>query len=554
MSKLADIFGPRSQELAQEIAEAFGQDHASDSVVVPMPLPAARTNGAGHATAGATALRVAGDEQSPPEHETPAEIEPVESVLRRSDESETLHRLLVDTRRKFDDLDALKGTLDEMVLPFRGAMRALDEERALSAHLSRQLGERAAASDKLRDELQHVENKAQWLAAEAENLRETLDRARETNRATENARQLLAAEIKRRDEAIAALERQLEEEALQRRGFGDSWRALQEQTLRAERRVNEMKDALAEAERRCEALKQDKRSLWRSAEQAREDAERSNRRLAEGEGKLSAVRTELVKLEARRVEACAERNRLADSVEELHAQQRAERQDFNQRIEALEARAAAADRQMGDMRRRLIERTEEARAFICKAAEATMARATAERRLASLQVERGLRGRTDEDPTETRTALSEYLRALNLKSREMALASAAEKMALLSDRTGQAQPARAPRPESDKQVEDLVAAFLDERPRPRDIEKTLDAVRQADERLAREVAGLSGELGTPSNTSSRKDAPLVAAPARPARANGHAVPAHGGSLGYEAGLVAQLRRGAEDDERGWPPA
>ncbi|MEJ2624636.1 MAG: hypothetical protein P8Z80_08895 [Pseudolabrys sp.] len=503
--------------------------------------------------AGADALQVGGDQRPPPEPEAPAglanpaESEPVESELHRSDESEALHRLLVDTRRKFDDLDTLKGTLDEMVLPFRGAMRALEDERALSARLVRQLNEKAAASDKLRDALQHAENKAQWLATEAENLREALDRARETSRATENARLLLAGEIKRRDEAIAALERQLEDEALQRRCFGENCRILQEETLEAERRVSELQDNLAEAERRCEALKDDKRVLWRSAEQAREDVERLNRRLAEGEGELSAVRTELVKLEARRVEACAERNRLADAVDELHAQQRAERQGFNQRIEALEARAAAADRQMGEMRRRLIERTEEARAFICKAAEATMARATAERRLASLQVERGLRGRTDEDPNETRTALSEYLRALNLKSREMALASAAENMALLSDRTDRAQP---PHAKPDKQVEDLVASLRDER--PRDIEKTLDAARQADERLAREVADLSGELGAPSDATARNGASAAAAPARPARANGDNASVHRGALGYEAGLVAQLRRRAEEDERGWP--
>ncbi len=479
------------------------------------------------------AAQVVRDESPPPESETPTESDKSDKAeVRRSDESEALHGLLVDTRRKFDDLDALKGSLDEMMLPFRGAMRALDEERALSARLSRQINDRAVAYDKLRDELQHVENKAQWLAAEAENLREALDRARETGHATENARLLLGEEIKRRDATIAALERQLEEEALQRRGFGENCRALQEQALQAERRVSEVQDTLAEAERRCETLKQDKRALWRAAEQAREDAERLKRRLAEGEGELNTVRTGLIKLEARRAEACDERNRLADAVDELRAQHRAEQQSVDERIEALDARAAAAERQMTEMRRRLIERTEEARAFVCKAAEATMARATAERRLASLQVTRGVRGHDDDDPTETRTALSEYLRALNLKSREMALASAAEKMALLGERKEQAPPPHRPlRAEADKALENLVAAFQDEGSRPRDIEKTLDAARQADARLAREAADLSGELDT-----------AAAAPSR------------SGALGYEGGLVARLRRPAEDDDTGRPVA
>jgi crescentin len=551
MSKLADIFLAGGQERAHEIARAFEQDLASDGVVVAMPLPTGRMNGSGHPTAGAMSAPVARDEP-PPESGTPTESDktdkPDKTEVRRSNESEALHRLLVDTRRKFDDLDALKGTLDEMVLPFRGAMRALDEERALSAQLSRQLNDRAVAYDKLRDELQHVENKARWLAAEAENLRETLDRARETGHATENARLLLAEEIKRRDATIAALERQLEEEALQRRGFGENCRALQEQTFQAERRVSELNDTLVEAERRCETLKQDKRALWRAAEQAREGVERLQRRLAEGEGELTAMRTELIKLEGRRAEACAERNRLADAVDELRAQHRAEQQSFNERIEALDARAAAAERQMTEMRRRLIERTEEARAFVCKAAEATMARATAERRLASLQVARGVGGRNDDDPTETRTALSEYLRALNLKSREMALASAAEKMALLGERKEQATPPRrTSHAEADNQVENLVAAFQDERSRPRDIEKTLDAARQADARLAREVADLSGELDTGLDARFRNGAPAALA-----RANGRSAPTQRGALGYEAGLVARLRRPARDDDRGLP--
>lgn len=514
-----------------------------------MRLPGAMAKHAGQAPAD----RVAGEDgrphAHPPEITLPPETDPepeaaVHGELRRSEEGETLHRLLVDTHQKIDGSDALKSALDDMMLPFRGAMRTLEQERALSSHLSRQLSEKAATCDKQRDELQHAENKVCLLENEVESLRETLDRAHESGRAMESARTLLGEEIERRDAKIAALERQLEQEVLQRRSFGEGYRALQEQLLRSDKRAVELQAVLGDAEQRCEALKQDKRSLWHSVEQAREDVGRLSRRLAEGEGALSAMRAELGKLEARHADVRDERSRLADVVDDLRAQQQAERQGFSGQIETLESRIAAAERQVAEMRQRLIERTEEARTFICKTAEATMARATAERRLAALRLSHGLRGRADDDPTEARTALSEFLRALNLKSREMALANAAEKMAAMGEPRVHSTAERGVlRASADRRAEGLVAALQDDHPSRSGIEKTLSAAREADARLEREVAGLNAELHVPA----RETAPVDTAPAGIARPNDRAGAAHSGGLAYEAGLVARLRGLADDD-------
>jgi crescentin len=476
-----------------------------------------------------------------------------DAAVHRSEEGEALHRLLVNTSRKIDNLDALKSALDDMVLPFRGAMRALDQERALSANLSRQLGEKAAAYDKLRDELQHAENKTRVLETETEGLRDALDRARVSGYETESARALLSDEIKRRDEKIAALERQLVQEMQQRRSLSEGFRTLQEQGFQAETRITELQDALGEAGQACEALKHDKRSLWRSAEQARDEAERMGRRVAEGETMLSAIRVELGKVEARHVEVCSERNRLADAVNDLRGQREAEGQRFNGRVETLEARAAVAERQVAEMRQRLIERTEEARAFICKAAEATIARASAERRLAALQVSQGVRGQGDDDPTETRTALSEFLRALNLRSREMALAGSAEKLAALTERKrGLAAGSQSQRTGAGRGIEDVMAALSADRQPRGDIEDALEAARKANARLESEVASLrsgledaAGAAGAPKWVAPDKTAskpPPIASPKPRIRTTGS------GALGYEAGLVAQLRRHPEDDD------
>ena len=219
------------------------------------------------------------------------------------------------------------------------------------------------------------------------------------------------------------------------------------------------------------------------------------RRVAEGEGMLSAIRVELGKVEARYVEVCAERNRLADAVDDLREQQEAERQRVKGRLEALESRAAAAERQVAEMRQRLIERTEEARAFICKAAEATIARATAERRLAALEVSQGVRGQGDDDPTETRTALSEFLRALNLRSREMALAGSAEKLAALTERKRSlAADSQSQRAGAGTGIAGVMAALPGDRQRHGEIEDALEAARKANARLESEVASLRSGL------------------------------------------------------------
>lgn len=549
MSKLADIFRPKGQEADR------------GAVVVPMPRVSAKGKGAGHAVAG-EAVR---DDSAARDLGTREEVVVPRrdaAAPHRSEESEALHRLLVDTSRKFADLDTLKSALDDMTLPFRGAMRALDQERTLSSNLSRQLGEKAAVCDKLREELQQAENRTRVLETEAESLRDALDQARESSYAVENTRVLLGDEIKRRDEKIAALERLLEQEAQQRRTYGESFRAMQEQAIHAGTRITELQDALAAAEQASDGLKQDKRSLWRSAELARDEAERMSRRVAEGEHMLSAIRVELGKVEARHAEICAERNRLTDTVDELREQQEAERQRFNGRLAALEARAAAAERAVAETRQRLIERTEEARAFICKAAEATMARAAAERKLAALQVAQGVRD--EDDPTESRTALSEYLRALNLKSREMALAGSAEKLAALSERQRSlAANGEAARAGPATGIEDVMAALAARGREPRsDIEDALEAARRANARLESEVASLRSGLGDVSGL------PAIAMPSKAEMASPkteptkreRAVPerplpeppksrigsASKGGLAYEAGLTAQLRRPSEE--------
>ena len=552
MAKLADIFRLKIQDVA---------DHG---VVIPLPIVSLKASAGPPATTGesAGAGNVARNVETLVKANSPV-----------GEEQQALHQLLIETRRKIDELDALKNALDRTVLPFNGAMQALDQERRLSSDLSRQLGETAATCEALRGELQRARHTTRAVETEAENLRVALESARETGAAMERAQAALDEEIRRRDAHIAALERQLEQEALQRRSLGDHHRTTQEQLLRAEKLIAELQSALTGADQKCEALTRDKRALWDAAEQARDEAERLGRRLAEGESALNTTRADLGRFETGYADVCGERNRLAELVQELREQHKNECQTLNGRIEVLQSRATATERLVAETRQRLINRTEEARAFICKTAEATIARGSAERRLAEIEVAQGLRARPSGEPAESRTALSEYLRALNLRSREMAMSGAAEKLTVLSERNGRlAADGLALRAGDDKRVEDVVSVLRDERLGHGEIESALEAARKENARLESEVASLRASLGDAANGTVQVPAsePPDAAEAKAAR--GIEPPkvepskieppksrlglARNGVRAFESMLMPRRRPAADEDDAAsnWSPA
>ena len=117
---------------------------------------------------------------------------------------------------------------------------------------------------------------------------------------------------------------------------------------------------------------------------------------------------------------------------------RPRRNSLNMRLDALQSRAATAERLLSEARQNLIARTEEVRAFDRKSVEATIARNNSDKRLAQIEgVARGA-GAPDQGSRQARAALTERNNALTktLKMRETALARAEEKIAALTERNG----------------------------------------------------------------------------------------------------------------------
>lgn len=170
------------------------------------------------------------------------------------------------------------------------------------------------------------------------------------------------------------------------------------------------------------------------------------RRLTESENTLTATRTQLGKVEASFADAYGERGRLAAALDEAKEAHQAERNSLNMRLDALQSRAATAERLLAEARQNLIARTEEVRAFDRKSVEATNARNNSEKRLAQIEASHEARERQIKDLENARAALSERNNAMakTLKTRETTLARAEEKIASLTERNAH--------PEADVQV------------------------------------------------------------------------------------------------------
>jgi crescentin len=282
----------------------------------------------------------------------------------------------------------------------------------------------------------------------------------------------------------------------------------------------ELEGEIAAAREKLALLEDEKRSLQIAVDQAFNETARLTRRLTESDNALTATRAQLSKVEASFAEAYAERGRLAAALDETREQRQAEQNSLNMRLDALQSRAATAERLLAEARQNLIARTEEVRAFDRKSVEATIARNNAEKRLGQIEAAHDSRERQVRDLEAARSALSERNNAITktLKSREAALARAEEKIAALTERNGHLEAdVQVSRTNIEKRVEELNSSLQRERMERAVVEGALEAARKDNSRLQSEVAALRSTL--------RRGLTLDEAPMAPNEAANDEVPA-----------------------------
>jgi crescentin len=267
---------------------------------------------------------------------------------------------------------------------------------------------------------------------------------------------------------------------------------------------------LAAAREKLALLENEKNSLQIAVDKAFDETSRLTRTLTERENMRTTARAQLGKVETNFAEAHAERGQLAAALDETREQRQAEYNSLNMRLEALQSRAATAERLLSEVRQNLMIRTEEARAFDRKSVEAAIARNNAENRLAQVEAMQETRERHIKDLERARTALAEQNNAATktLKARESALGRAEEKIAALTERNGHLEAdVQVSRSNIEKRVEDLNSALQRERMERAMIEGALEAARKDNTRLQSEVASLRSTL--------RRGVPLDDAPVAP---------------------------------------
>ena len=174
-------------------------------------------------------------------------------------------------------------------------------------------------------------------------------------------------------------------------------------------------------------LEGEKRSLQTALDAAQNECARFARRTSDAENTITGLRGQLGRLELSEAEAKEERTRLASELEEARQQHQSERQALTSRIDGLQSRAATAEGLLAEARQSLIARAEEARSFDRRAMEASVARSSAERRLAQLEDAQDESTRKIRDLEGSYNTLKEEnaVTAKALRGRELALARAA---------------------------------------------------------------------------------------------------------------------------------
>lgn len=427
-------------------------------------------------------------------------------------ENEGVRGLLVEAARKVEELDLLKTAFGNIVAPVNGMLRDLEQEKSQNAGLRNLLNDVRANLDELRNAHATSERERAALSRDNASLQQDLAAHQNELRGLEASQTELTSQIAAFRAQIGQLERQLSAESGQRQTIEDAHRLVSEQI-----QVSDRKNVGLEAELRGLTEKlllagEEKQSLQKSLEQSIADAARMTRRLSENEGALAAARSRIGELEAAIGEGESARNALQARLEEGSEQHHSEVTALSNRLDSLQSRLGASDKLLTDLREALAARTEEAREWECRAADAEGARGVSDRKLALIESANTALEQQIGELTQSRATLVERSGAAGktLKLRETALARAEDKIAALSERVKQLESDnRALRERDEKRIEDLNGALNRERMARAVAEGALASSRRDFARVQEEIASVNMQGIVRSGTDAQTPAALA---------------------------------------------
>ena len=412
-------------------------------------------------------------------------------------ENEALRGLVIDAARKIEDLETLKVAFGRIIEPLHKTLQTLEQEKSHNASLIGALNESRAAAEALRLDLQRSEKSAASLSVAQQKLQYELEQARHALTGLETARIELANENAIKAEEIANLQSALAGEVADRQALGEQHRVVTEKAQTTGNRLGQLEIEIVAARQKIILLEDERQSLQSSLDQTVGEVSRLCRQLAETGNALTTTQARATQVDGMHAEAEAERVRLAAELDETKERHRAESSAQAMRLDALQSRAATAEKLLVEARTNLAARAEEVRSFDRRLVEATIARNAAEKKLIQLEGAQQNRERQISDLEQARTALLERNAALTktIRGRETALAHAEEKIQASAEFVARLEAdIHASRTRAEKRTEELNAMMERERMDRSVAEGALEATRKDNARLQREVASLETSL------------------------------------------------------------
>ncbi len=409
-------------------------------------------------------------------------------------ENETLRNLLLDANAKIGELDTIKDAVGRLVDPVSKTLRAIEAEKSEKLALQTVLNNTRTAYGKLRNELSDYEKKFAASQSTCDDLRHELANTQNLLRTAEATRAEIAIDIAARRAQIADLDAQLAQETGEGKALREENRRLDERLAAAEKRIITLESELNNVRQRLLMAEDEKRAQQSLLDKAGAETARLSRKLAETEASLNAAQGRLRHLEANLTEISIERTRLAGALDEANERNEHERANQRTRFEALQARAAATEKLLGEAREHLLGRAEEIRDYDRRLSAAAIERDAMQTRVSDLEAERI---RRESEFTELERAHA------TLKDRSAALARAFTAKEAALERSEQAVAALNQRIESmdllqaadkltaEQTIEELKAAVKREQLERSVADGALETARKDFARVAREVMTLT---------------------------------------------------------------
>jgi chromosome segregation ATPase len=267
-------------------------------------------------------------------------------------------------------------------------------------------------------------------------LRQDLANTQSLLRMAEATRAEIAVDIAARRAQIVDLEVQLAQEIGEAKTLRDENISLDEWLTAADKDIIALESDLNSARQRLLVAEDEKRAQQGPLDKASGEAARLSRKLAEMEASLNASQSRLRQVEANFAELNTERARLARALEEANERHEHERANQRTRFEALQARASATERLLGEPRGHLLARAEEFRDCDRRMRGLTLERDTLRTRLADVDADRIHRDSTIEELTQQRATVLERTSVLTsaFTAKEAALEHAEDTIGALNER------------------------------------------------------------------------------------------------------------------------